>query len=126
MSYIAPQKARLRYQLQGFDSDWIDAEGRHSVLYNNLKPGRYSFHVQGCNADGVWNTAGDSFSVELPPAFYQTAWFLVLCVLLGLAGLGLIYRWMLYRAESKQRRLKEANDLLELKGPRTHRRTGGC
>jgi C4-dicarboxylate-specific signal transduction histidine kinase len=115
LSYIAPQKARLRYQLEGFDSDWVDAEGRHTVLYNNLKPGKYSFRVQGCNGDGVWNAAGDSFSVELPPAFYQTAWFLVLCVLLGLAGLGLIYRWMLYRAESKQRRLKEANDLLELK-----------
>jgi PAS domain S-box-containing protein len=115
LSYIAPQKARLRYQLEGFDSDWVDAEGRRSVLYNNLKPGKYSFRVQGCNADGVWNTAGDAFSVELPPAFYQTGWFLVLCVLLALGGLGLMYRWMLYRAESKQRRLKEANDLLELK-----------
>ncbi|MGP8198316.1 MAG: two-component regulator propeller domain-containing protein, partial [Limisphaerales bacterium] len=115
LSYIAPQKARLRYQLEGFDSNWVDAEGHRSVLYNNLKPGKYSFRVEGCNADGVWNTAGDNFSVELPLAFYQTAWFLVLCVLLGLTGLGLIYRWMLYRAESKQRRLKEANDLLELK-----------
>jgi signal transduction histidine kinase len=115
LSYIAPQKARLRYQLEGFDSDWVDAGGRRSVLYNNLKPGKYSFRVEGCNADGVWNTAGDAFSVELPPAFYQTAWFLVLCVLLGLAGLGLIYRWMLYRAEIKQRKLKRANDLLEEK-----------
>jgi PAS domain S-box-containing protein len=115
LSYIAPQKAKLRYQLEGFDKDWIDDEGRRFVLYNNLKPGKYSFRVQGCNADGVWNTAGDTFAVELPPAFHQTAWFLVLCVLLGLAGLGLVYRWLLYRAESKQRRLKEANDLLELK-----------
>ncbi|MGD0812481.1 MAG: two-component regulator propeller domain-containing protein, partial [Verrucomicrobiota bacterium] len=115
LSYIAPQKAKLRYQLQGFDSDWVDAEGRRTVLYNNLKPGKYSFRVEGCNADGVWNAAGDSFAVELPPAFYQTAWFLVLCVLLGLAGLGLIYRWMLHRAEIKQRKLKRANDLLEEK-----------
>jgi ligand-binding sensor domain-containing protein/signal transduction histidine kinase len=115
LSYIAPQKAKLRYELEGFDKDWIDAEGRRSVLYNNLKPGKYSFRVQGCNADGVWNTTGDSFSVELPPAFYQTAWFLALCVLSGLAGLGLVYRWLLYRAESKQRRLKRANDLLEVK-----------
>ena len=59
--------------------------------------------------------AGDAFAVELPPAFYQTTWFFVLCVLSGLAGLGLVYRWLLHRAESKERRLKEANDLLELK-----------
>ena len=115
LSYIAPQKAKLRYQLEGFDSDWIDADGRRSVLYNNLKPGKYAFRVQGCNADGVWNTAGDTFAVELPPAFYQTAWFLALCGLMGLAGLGLVYRWLLKRAESKERRLKEANDLLEWK-----------
>jgi PAS domain S-box-containing protein len=115
LSYIAPQKAKLRYQLEGFDKDWVDAEGRRSVLYNNLKPGNYSFRVQGCNADGVWNFAGDAFTVELPPAFYQTVWFLVVCVLLGLASLGLVYRWLLYRAEIKERRLEEANDLLELK-----------
>jgi len=115
LSYIAPQKAKLRYQLEGFDGDWIDADGRRSVLYSNLKPGKYSFRVQGCNADGVWNTAGDTFAVELPPAFHQTIWFVVLCVLLGLAGLGLVYLWLLKRAESKERRLKEANDLLELK-----------
>jgi signal transduction histidine kinase/PAS domain-containing protein len=120
LSYIAPRKAKLRYQLEGFDKDWIDAEGRRAVLYSNLKPGKYTFKVEGGNADGVWNSAGDAFAVELPPAFYQTTWFLVLCVLLGLAGLGLLYRWLLYRAESKERRLKEANDLLELKvGERT-------
>jgi signal transduction histidine kinase len=115
LSYIAPQKAKLRYQLEGFDKDWVDAEGRRSVLYNNLKPGKYSFMVQGCNADGVWNYAGDAFAVELPPAFYQTGWFALFCVFLGLAGLGLVYRWLLHRAESKERKLKEANDLLELK-----------
>jgi PAS domain S-box-containing protein len=58
---------------------------------------------------------GDAFAVELPPAFYQTRGFLVLCILLGLGCLGLVYRWLVYRAEAKQRRLAEANDLLELK-----------
>ena len=98
MSYLASQKANLRYKLEGFDKEWIDAEGRRSVLYNNLKPGKYTFQVQGCNADAIWNTGGDSFTVELPPAFYQTAWFTGLCVWMGLAGLGLFYRWLVYRA----------------------------
>jgi PAS domain S-box-containing protein len=120
LSYIAPLKAKLRYELEGFDKDWIDAEGRRSVLYNNLSPGKYTFRVQGCNADGVWNYAGDEFAVELPPAFYQTTWFFALCVLSVPAGLGLVYRWLVHRAASKERRLKEANDLLELKvGERT-------
>ena len=115
LSFIAPEKARLRYKLDGFDKDWIGAEGRHSAFYNNLKPGRYTFMVQGCNADGVWNSAGDAFAVELPPAFHQTAWFRFVCVVLGLAGLGLGWRGLVRRTERQEHRLKEANDLLELK-----------
>jgi signal transduction histidine kinase len=115
LSYIAHQKARVRYKLEGYDNDWVDAEGRRSAQYNNLKPGTYSFQVQGCNGDGVWNSAGDQFTVELPPAFYQTYIFMAMCILLGWCLLALIYRWLLSRAESRQRKLKEANDLLEAK-----------
>jgi ligand-binding sensor domain-containing protein len=56
LSFIAPQKIRFRYKLQGYDTDWIDAGSQRSALYANLAPGAYSFHVQACNVDGVWST----------------------------------------------------------------------
>lgn len=115
LSYIAPQKIRLRYQLAGFDKEWIEAEGRRSVLYNNLRPGQYVFRVQACNADGLWNTEGDSFAVELPPALFQTTWFFLFCGALGLSVIGFILRWLTTRAETKQRKLKAQNDLLDSK-----------
>ncbi len=74
-SYLSPQKVQIRYQLEGFDSVWIEAGTRRSVLYSNLAPGTYRFSVEAGNADGVWNTTGDVFSFELSPPYYQTRWF---------------------------------------------------
>jgi len=58
LSYIAPQKVQFRYQLEGYDRDWIESGNKKSASYMNLKPGKYKFRVIACNADGVWNTEG--------------------------------------------------------------------
>src|SRR5207248_6861344 len=55
LSLTAPEKNRFKYQLEGFDLDWMDAGTRRVAYYNNLRPGGYRFHVIACNNDGVWN-----------------------------------------------------------------------
>ena len=57
LSFVAPQKVRYRYMLEGFDHDWTDAGARRAAYYTNIPPGRYTFRVQAANNDGVWNTA---------------------------------------------------------------------
>ncbi len=37
MSFIAPQKVRFRYRLDGFDHDWVDAGTRRTAYYTNLR-----------------------------------------------------------------------------------------
>ena len=115
LSYVAPQKVQFRCQLEGYDQDWIESGNRRSAFYTNLKPGKYKFKVQAGNADGVWNTAGDSFEVNLPPHLYQTGWFYLLAA--GLASVGLmgIYGWRARHWEGKQRELQNASELLEAK-----------
>ncbi len=113
LSYISPKKVRVRYQLQGFDPDWIEAGQHRSVRYNNLKPGEYKFQVQACNADGVWNTTGDEISLILPPTFFQTGWFDALCALAGLLLLIAAYRWKVRHMEIREAKLQAQNDLLE-------------
>ena len=75
LDYQAPERIRYRYRLEGYQSEWVEAGGRRSAFYTNLVPGHYRFHVQACNADGVWNTVGASIELTLPPWFYQSAWF---------------------------------------------------
>ena len=88
-------------------------ETRRLAYYANLTPGRYTFRVIACNADGVWNNAGDSVQIELLPQFYQTVWFRLLC---GVAAVGAVfggYGWRLRHLTHKQQVLQEARDLLE-------------
>jgi ligand-binding sensor domain-containing protein/signal transduction histidine kinase len=113
LSYIAPQKVQYRCQLEGYDQSWIEAGNRRSAFYTNLKPGKYKFRVIACNADGVWNKAGDSFDIELLPHFYQTIWFDLGCALLASAALMGIYAWRVGHLRRRERQLQKAQELLE-------------
>jgi len=91
LSFVVPEKVRFRYKLEGHDSDWQDPQNRRQAFYTDLPPGNYRFHVIASNNDGVWNEAGAEVGFEVLPAFYQMAWFRILCVFAAAGILGLIY-----------------------------------
>ena len=97
LSFVAPEKVRFKYKLEGFDSDWVDGGTRRIAYYTNLRPGRYKFRVIASNNDGVWSPTGAVVDLYLKPHFYQTYWFYALFVL-SLA----ILVWQLYRFRLKQ------------------------
>jgi len=85
LSFSAPERVRFKYQLTGYDKDWIDAGTRRAAYYTNLPPGEYSFRVLACNSDGVWNETGAALEFYLAPHFYQTSWFY------GLGALAIVF-----------------------------------
>jgi ligand-binding sensor domain-containing protein/signal transduction histidine kinase len=91
-SFMAPERVRFKYKLEGFDRDWIDSGTRRIAYYTNLRPGRYSFRVIAANNDGVWNETGATLGFYLKPYFYQSYWFYAVC-LLAVA----LLTWLLYR-----------------------------
>jgi signal transduction histidine kinase/ligand-binding sensor domain-containing protein len=97
MSLSIPKRVRFRYRLEGYEEDWQDAGTRRSAFYTKLGPGQYTFHVIACNNDGVWNEQGASAALLVPPAFFQTAWFVALC---ATGGGALI--WFLYKLRLRQ------------------------
>ncbi|HEY1766621.1 MAG TPA: two-component regulator propeller domain-containing protein [Terracidiphilus sp.] len=103
LSFVAPQKVRYRYMLQGFDHAWTDAGARRAAYYTNIRPGRYTFRVQAANNDGVWNTEGAALEFELRPHFYQTVWFYILLLMAAIGGVILLLRLRLLRAEREFR-----------------------
>jgi PAS domain S-box-containing protein len=113
LDYQAPQKIQYRYQLAGYDSDWVNAGSRREAFYTNLKPGRYRFQVQACNADGVWNTTGTSFALELPRRFDETPAFRVTCLVAAL-GFG-AYVWWVWHLRRRHVQLQRTRALLESK-----------
>jgi len=112
-SFVAPEKVRFRYQLQGFDNAWIEAGPRRQAYYTNIPPGEYTFRVIAANGDGVWNDVGSSVSLKLHPHFYQTYYFDGICVvLLVLLGMGA------YRLRVRHLKAREA-ELMKLVNEQT-------
>jgi len=103
LSFIAPQKVRYRYMLEGFDRDWTEAGTRRTAYYTNIPPGRYTFRVQAANNDGLWNIDGATLAFELRPHFYQTLWFYSLLLALTAGIVVALLRLRLQRAEGEFR-----------------------
>jgi ligand-binding sensor domain-containing protein/signal transduction histidine kinase len=101
LSFAAPRKVEYRYQLQGFDRNWIEAGTRRAAFYTNLPPARYRFRVLAANNDGVWNTTGASFDLRLLPHYYQTYWFYSALALASLLLGYLAYRWRVRQVEAQ-------------------------
>jgi len=99
LSFVAPQKVRYRYMLEGFDHGWTEAGARRTAYYTNIPAGRLTFRVQAANNDGVWNTEGAALTFELRPHFYQTLWFYALLILAAVGMVVLVQRMRLARAE---------------------------
>lgn len=113
LTFIAPEKARFRYRLEGFDNEWVEARDRRIAYYTNLKPGNYTFRVTAANADGVWNNKGESITLELLPHFYQTIWFYGIYGITAAGALGSLYFWRTHQLRLKQRALQANRDQLE-------------
>ncbi len=93
----APRKVRFKYRLEGVDHGWQEAGARRTAFYTNLSYGEYRFQVIAANGDGVWNNIGASMLIVVEPAFYQTGWFLALCVLAAM-----LLAWQIYQLRVRQ------------------------
>jgi signal transduction histidine kinase len=108
LSFSNSRAARVRYRVDGQDSDWIDAGNRRQAFYTNLTPGRYRFRLMAANDGGVWNRHEATVDFVIPPTFVQSNWFIAVCVLLVALCLWLAYRVRLgHIARSIRSRLEE-------------------
>ena len=104
LSLTEPRKVTFRYRLLGFDSQWSQASTRRFATYTNLPAGEYHFEVMAANEDGIWNETPDTLAFTLIPAFYQTKWFLALCVLASVLMAIVLFR---LRVRSTADRLRQ-------------------
>ena len=112
LSFVKPDKIKIRYRLAGLSDNWLDAGSRREAIYNNLTPGNYTFQVVAANSDGIWNTTEESLAVSVAAAWYQTSLFR-LCALASMILLlyGLMFlerrRYMRLVRARYQERLEE-------------------
>ncbi|MGB5256718.1 MAG: two-component regulator propeller domain-containing protein [Woeseiaceae bacterium] len=109
MDFVAPEKNRYMYKLEGFDKDWIDLGNRRRATYTDLDDGNYLLRVRAANSEGVWNEAGFALPVRVTAAPWDTWWaYLGYIAVFAqiVAGLWLGHRRKIRREEEYSHRLE--------------------
>ena len=98
LSFVAPENVRFRHHLEGWEEDWQEAGAERRVSYPRLAAGNYSFQVQACNNDGVWNETGASLAITVAPFVWQTWWFRLAVLGLFTGGVAALVRYVSFRS----------------------------
>lgn len=106
LHYVNAKMNQYKYQLEGYDKDWINAGTERTATYTNLAPGTYNFRFKASNSDGVWSKKTAELRIIISPPWWKTWW----AYLLYIAFFAIIIQvYIAYRS----RTLKNRNQKLE-------------
>tara|TARA_R110002167_G_scaffold134051_1_gene319368 strand:- start:1296 stop:2954 length:1659 start_codon:yes stop_codon:yes gene_type:complete len=106
MSYNTIYK--IRYKLEGLDTDWKIADRTHELVYPYLPPGSYRLLVKTMNTEGVEGRELALLNFAIGSPFWQTWWFYIAWALL----IGLVLFWFdKARMQRKERLSKMRSDI---------------
>lgn len=92
LDFNLPEKNSYRYKLLPVQKEFKNNNHEHSVSFNELNVGEYTFQVIGSNSDNTWNTEPVFIKIRVVPPFYNSKvfYFLLGFVALLIAG-GIFY-----------------------------------
>jgi signal transduction histidine kinase/CheY-like chemotaxis protein/streptogramin lyase len=115
LDFTSPANNHYAYQLEGFDSDWVDAGSLHRATYTNLDAGDYVFKVRAANADGVWSGSALTIPVHVAPAPWKTPAARTAYLVLGLLVFGYLWRLQRLRRERELRYNRELEQTVQVR-----------
>jgi diguanylate cyclase (GGDEF)-like protein len=80
LDYSAESSMQFRYRIVGYDKAWHETQER-VVHLDRLPAGSYRLEVEAARRTGVWITPAATFSFHVTPAWWQSWWFLSLCLI---------------------------------------------
>ena len=88
LNYSGLRPKNVVYKLEGFDKQWIPANGSQSVVYSNLNPGKYRLIISfDTNSSGSVKKATKTLDIVVKPPFWKTWWAYLLYFLIIIAGI---------------------------------------
>lgn len=91
LQFNQPQDLNYRYQLSGYDNDWIGSGQIPFANYTKIPPGNYEFRVNASNTTGQWSKKIKKLTITVLPPWWQTWWaYLVYVIVIG----GGIWYWL--------------------------------
>ena len=118
--YIASNKLKYAYMLEGFNDDWVYEQNRTRASFSNLEPGTYTFKVKAQNNNGTWSEQPAVLTIEIVAAPWATWWAFLFYLIAVSAALLFVFRITLrsklYKKEleiehNEHSREKEINEM---------------
>ena len=117
-NYARPVKCQFRYLLKGLDNDYVTLpQGKNSVSFSNLNPGKYELLVYAANEDQVWSETPIALEIDVIPPFWKRWWAYLFYGFVIAMVVWLIFRSKLNRQKElfeKDKRTLEATKQHEL------------
>ncbi|MEP6482822.1 MAG: ATP-binding protein [Rudaea sp.] len=101
LSYANPSGNRYQWQLENFDSDWVDSGNRGEREFSQLPPGEYRLRLRAANASGTWSAPIDAIALNQASPPWATRWAFALYALALFIMAWLIIRAYRYRIERR-------------------------
>lgn len=93
--FLQPQQLQYRYQLEGFDRDWLSVQDNNrTATYTRLPPGQYTFFLSARYQGGAWQEP-QSIEITVLPPWWMTLGFKLLfaIVLIGTTTMVIVWRF---------------------------------
>ena len=90
LQYNNPEQISYQYKIEELSNQWLSTEpGVNRVTYNNLPPGKYSFHVRALSHGNLSEIR--TVKILITPPWYEMWWaYCIYAFLFGLLVLGIV------------------------------------
>lgn len=96
------RKKRYRYQIVGLSDQYIESYQPELVI-RSLRPGTYQIMASCSTRDGDWTASEQVLTILVLPPWYQSWWFILVCILLISYAIIQVFLFTLKRKEEKMK-----------------------
>ncbi len=100
-----PELTKYQYILKGAGRQWGASISNRDIEFNNLPPGNYRFSVKASVTGDFESAPETSINFTILPPYWQTAWFIILVIILFTAIIVFI-TLLIKRKEQKKNKIK--------------------
>lgn len=115
LDFTDPSKNRYRYKLLGVDEDWVETGTYRFAHFTHLKPGSYTFLVQGNNGEGGWQSIPRPVSIVIATPWWSSGAAYLVYILLITYGLWQAYQFQMRRIQMREQLAYEHRESARLK-----------
>jgi signal transduction histidine kinase len=107
-----PSSSQFRYQLEGFNDDWVGLTNERTIRFNNLPAGSYRLRVQGAGANGNFGEKERILNIHVRQYVVEKLWFQI-AIILAFAGLiiGILQAKLREKLRNEQLRTQLSSDI---------------